>query len=394
MAEFVLEMKNVTKAFGVVKALKDVSINLRPNEILAICGENGAGKSTLMKVLSGAYAHGSYTGEILVEGQPKKFMNTADSSEAGIEMIYQEISVHLDLTVAENIFLGRIPVKNGVVQWKKMNAEAKTYLDMVGLDLPVTMKMRDLSASQCQMVSIARALSRNPKILVLDEPTSPLTEREVEALFQILFRLRDQGISCIYISHKMKEIMRLADRVCVMRDGQHIWTKDASELTIDLVVEGMVNRKLGSMYPKQFFPLGEEVMSLKNLKIRHPHNPKKNLVEGVDIQVRKGEILGLVGLVGSGRSEIFNSIMGNMDGASYDELKVHGKPVKIKNPGDAIKAGIAMLSEDRKVNGFVPTLDVAGNISLARLDKVSKKGFLKYDAENQYGRDFIKELSI
>ena len=394
MAEFVLEMKNVTKAFGVVKALKDVSINLRPNEILAICGENGAGKSTLMKVLSGAYAHGSYTGEILVDGQPKKFMNTADSSEAGIEMIYQEISVHLDLTVAENIFLGRIPVKNGVVQWKKMNQEAKTYLDMVGLDLPVSMKMRDLAASHCQMVSIARALSRNPKILVLDEPTSPLTEREVEALFQILFRPREQGISCIYISHKMKEIMRLADRVCVMRDGQHIWTKDAAELTIDLVVEGMVNRKLGSMYPKQFFPLGEEVMSLKNLKIRHPHNPKKNLVEGVDIQVRKGEILGLVGLVGSGRSEIFNSIMGNMDGASYDELKVHGKPVKIKNPGDAIKAGIAMLSEDRKVNGFVPTLDVAGNISLARLDKVSKKGILKYDAENQYGRDFIKELSI
>ena len=394
MSEFILEMNHVTKAFGAVKALKDVSINLMPNEILAICGENGAGKSTLMKVLSGAYAHGSYTGDILVAGVSKKFMNTADSSAAGIEMIYQEISVHLDLTVAENIFLGRVPVKNGVVQWKKMNAEAKTYLDMVGLDLPVTMKMRDLSASQCQMVSIARALSRNPKILVLDEPTSPLTEREVEALFQILFRLRDSGISCIYISHKMKEIMRLADRVCVMRDGQHIWTKNASELTIDLVVEAMVNRKIGNMYPKDFFPLGEEVLRLKNLKIRHPHNPKTNLVEGVNLHVRKGEILGLVGLVGSGRSEIFNSIMGNMEGSSYDELKVHGKSVKIKNPGDAIKAGIAMLSEDRKVNGFVPTLDVAENISLARLDKVSKNGILKYGTEKQYGRDYIKELSI
>lgn len=394
MAEFILEMNHVTKSFGAVKALKDVSINLKPHEILAICGENGAGKSTLMKVLSGAYAHGSYSGDILVDGQVKKFMTTADSSEAGIEMIYQEISVHLDLTVAENIFLGRVPVKNGVVQWKKMNQEAKTYLDMVGLNLPVTMKMRDLSASQCQMVSIARALSRKPKILVLDEPTSPLTEREVEALFQILFRLRDQGISCIYISHKMKEIMRLADRVCVMRDGQHIWTKDASELNIDVVVEAMVNRKIGNMYPKDFFPLGEEALSLKNLKIRHPHNPKKNLVEGVNLQVRKGEILGLVGLVGAGRSEIFNSIMGNMDGASYDELKVNGNRVKIKNPGDAIKAGIAMLSEDRKVNGFVPTLDVAENISLARLDKVSKNGILKYDTENQFGRDYIKELSI
>ena len=394
MAEFVLEMKNVTKAFGVVKALKDVSINLRPNEILAICGENGAGKSTLMKVLSGAYAHGSYTGEILVDGQPKKFMNTADSSEAGIEMIYQEISVHLDLTVAENIFLGRIPVKNGVVQWKKMNQEAKTYLDMVGLDLPVTMKMRDLSASQCQMVSIARALSRNPKILVLDEPTSPLTEREVEALFQILFRLRDQGISCFYICHKMKEIMRLADRVCVMRDGQHIWTKDAAELTIDLVVEGMVNRKLGSMYPKQFFPLGEEVMSLKNLKIRHPHNPKKNLVEGVDIQVRKGEILGVAGLVGAQRTELMEGLFG-IRLHSKGTIKYKGKELSITRPRDAIKQGIALLTEDRRATGIMGVLSIADNISIASLDQYLDMGIVINDKKiEQLVQDNVKKMSI
>ena len=386
MAEYILEMRHVTKAFGGIKALKDVSIDLRPREILAICGENGAGKSTLMKVLSGAYHHGSYQGEILVDGVPQKFATTA-------EMIYQEISVHLELTIAENIFLGRVPVKNGIVQWKKMNEDAKKYCSMVGLELPVTMYMHDLSASQCQMVSIARALSRNPKILVLDEPTSPLTENEVEALFRILFRLREQGISCIYISHKMKEIMRLADRVCVMRDGQHIWTKDASELTIDAVVEAMVNRKLGNLYPKEYFPIGDELFHVKNLRIRHPYNKKKNLIDGVNFSVRRGEILGLVGLVGSGRSEIFNAIMGNLD-CTYDEMVLDGRAIRIREPGDAIRLGIAMLSEDRKVNGFVPTLNVAQNITLARLDKISHASILDRRAEKKIGLDYIDELSI
>ena len=393
MAEYILEMKNVTKAFSGVKALKDVSINLKPKEILAICGENGAGKSTLMKVLSGAYEHNSYTGQILVDGKEQHFLTPADSSAAGIEMIYQEISVHLDLTIAENIFLGRVPVKNGIVQWKQMNNDAKEYLDMVGMDVPVTLKMRDLSASQCQMVSIARALSRKPRILVLDEPTSPLTEDEVESLFAILNRLRANGISCIYISHKMKEIMRLADRVCVMRDGQHIWTKDVSELTIDGIVEAMVNRKIGNMYPKETVEIGEEIFAVHNLKIKHPYNPKKNIVDGIDLSVHRGEILGLVGLVGAGRSETFNAIMGNMD-CTYDDMLLEGKSIRIRNPGDAIKLGIAMLSEDRKVNGFVPTLDVSQNISLARLDKVSAGGIMNRKKEREYGKGYVEDLSI
>lgn len=393
MAEYILEMRHVTKAFGGIKALKDVSVNVRPQEILAICGENGAGKSTLMKVLSGAYAHNSFTGEIWVDGEKKDFLTPADSSAAGIEMIYQEINVHLELTVAENIFLGRVPVKNGIVQWKTMFREATKYLEMVGLALPPQMYMRDLSASQCQMVSIARALSRDPKILVLDEPTSPLTEKEVESLFQILFRLRDQGISCIYISHKMKEIMRLADRVCVMRDGQHIWTKEASELNMDGIVEAMVNRKIGNMYPKEIIPRGEEVFSLRNLRIRHPYNKKKNIIDGIDLSLYKGEIVGLVGLIGSGRSETFNAIMGNME-CTYDEFCLEGQSVRIREPGDAIRLGIAMLSEDRKVNGFVPTLNVAQNISLARLDKISKRGLLLHDKEKSYGLSYIEELNI
>ena len=393
MAEYILEMQHITKAFGPVKALKDVSIGLKPHEILAVCGENGAGKSTLMKILSGAYACGSYEGEIIVNGEPKKFQTPADSSAAGIEMIYQEISVHMDLTIAENIFLGRMPVKGGLVQWKQAFREAKRYLDMIGLQLPVSMKMRDLSTSQCQMVLIARALSKNPKILVLDEPTSPLTEREVEALFEVLAQLKERGISCIYISHKMKEIMQLADRVCVMRDGCHIWTKEASGLTIDAVVEAMVNRKIDKMYPKENVQLGEEVFSVRNLRIKHPHNNWKYIIDGVDISIRRGEIVGLVGLVGAGRSEIFNAIMGN-EKCTFDSMKMEGVEIHIHEPGDALRKGIAMLSEDRKVNGFVPTLDVAKNISLARLDKVSEKGFLKTKTEDELACRYIDGLNI
>lgn len=393
MGKTILEMRGVSKSFGATRALKDVSIDLMEREILAICGENGAGKSTLMKVLSGSYESGSYDGEVWVEGKKCAFRTPADSSAAGIEMIYQEISVHLDLSVTENIFLGRIPTKRGVVQWAKMFENAQRYADMVGLKVPISTHLRDLSASQCQMVSIARALSRNPKILVLDEPTSPLTDAEVEELFKILFQLREKGISCIYISHKIREIKRLADRVCILRDGCHVWTKPAADLSVEEIVEGMVNRKIGNMYPKEDVEIGEEAFSVKNLRVKHPYNKKKYIVDGIDVSVRKGEILGLVGLVGSGRSETVNAIFGSIDGA-YDEMRIYGKPVRIRDPKDAISKGLALLSEDRKVNGFVPTLNIARNITLPRLDKVSRRGILYREAERKYGLKYMVSLNI
>lgn len=393
MSRTVLEMIGVTKSFGATKALKQVSIYLMDHEILAICGENGAGKSTLMKVLSGSYDCGSYEGEIRIDGKPCVFRTPADASDAGIEMIYQEISVHLDLSVAENIFVGRVPTKSGIVQWKKLHEDAKAYAEMVGLKVPVSTHLRDLSASQCQMVSIARALSRNPKILVLDEPTSPLTDAEVEELFKILFRLRENGISCIYISHKIKEIKQLADRVCILRDGCHVWTKPAADLSVDEIVEAMVNRKIGNLYPKETVPVGEEAFFVKNLRVKHPYNRKKYIVDGVDVSVRRGEILGLVGLVGSGRSETVSAIFGAIDG-NYDEMRIEGKPVRISDPKDAIQKGLALLSEDRKVNGFVPTLDIARNVTLARLDKVFHSGILDREAERKFGREYMEQLSI
>ncbi len=392
MSEYLLEMKNITKSFGGVKALNDVSINLRKNEILALVGENGAGKSTLMKILSGSYSQSTYEGEIWVEGKKQSFNSPSDSVAAGVEMIYQEISVHLDLSVAENIFLGRIPVRKGVVQWKNMFEEARVYADLVGLRVPVSQCMRDLSTSQQQMVTIARALSRHPKILVLDEPTSALTEKEVDHLFDNLFKLRDKGISCIYISHKIKEVMYLANRVTVLRDGGHVCTNNIKDVTVDSLVENMVNRKIGNMYPKEDAEIGDEMLRIEDLVVPHPFNPGKNVVDHISFSVKKGEILGLVGLVGSGRSETVNAIVGALK--ANKRLFLEGKPITIKRPRDAIKKGIVLLSEDRKVNGYVPTLDIAGNISLASIDKISSKGLLQRPKEKDYAIQFINELSI
>jgi len=393
VSDYLLEMKDITKSFGGVKALSDVSIDLKRNEILALVGENGAGKSTLMKILSGSYAAATYDGEIWVEGKKQVFNSPADSVAAGIEMIYQEISVHLDLSVAENIFLGRIPKSKGVVQWKKMYQDAQKYADLVGLNVPVRQSMSDLSTSQQQMVTIARALSRSPKILVLDEPTSALTEKEVDQLFQNLFKLRDQGISCIYISHKIKEVMYLADRVTVLRDGHHICTDPIKEVTVDRIVERMVNRKIDNLYPKEDVKIEDEVLRVENIVVPHPFNSGKNIVDHVSFSVRKGEILGLVGLVGSGRSETVNAIVGAL-GATSKELYMDGKHVTVRNPREAIRKGIVLLSEDRKVNGYVPTLDIAGNISLASLKKVSNKSLLQRKKEDNYAREFINSLSI
>lgn len=393
MSEYLLEMKNITKSFGGVQALKDVSINLKENEILALVGENGAGKSTLMKILSGSYAQSSYDGEIWVGGKKKIFNTPADSETAGIEMIYQEISVHLDLSVAENIFLGRIPVKNGIVQWKKMLKDAKKYTEMVGLQIPVQQSLRDLSTSQQQMVTIARALSRNPKILVLDEPTSALTEKEVAHLFDNLFQLRNRGISCIYISHKIKEVMYLANRVTVLRDGCNISTNDVEEVTVESLVEKMVNRKIVNMFPKENVQIGEEILRVENLVVPHQFNLGKNVVDNISFNLHKGEILGLVGLVGSGRSETVNAIVGALKATSKD-VYLEGKKVNIKSPQDAIKKGIVLLSEDRKVNGYVSTLDIAGNISLASIPRISNRYLMQKEKEKEYALQYIQQLSI
>jgi len=393
MEELLLEMKGVTKRFGGVCALNNVSIDLRKGEILAIVGENGAGKSTLMKILSGSYSYPEYEGEIWVSGEQLRFSSPSDSAAAGIEMIYQEISMHLDMSVAENIFLGRLPKNKGMIDWNGMNKSAQTFLDMLGLTVHPGELMRALSTSQQQLVAIARALSRNPKILILDEPTSALTESEVERLMNNLEQLRSNGISCLYITHKMKEVMRIADRIAVLRDGFSVGVHKKEDITTDQLVEEMVNRKLGQMYPQRNVTLGKEVLRVEDLVVPHPYSHGKNIVDHVSFSVREREIVGLVGLVGAGRSETVNAIVGAIR-AKGGTVCLKGKMLAMKNPRYAIKHGLVLLSEDRKKDGYIPDMTIAQNITLASLKKVSCFSFLNKKAEEKHARHYSGALRI
>ncbi len=393
MSEPILEMKNISKSFGGTAALKDVSIDLYRGEIHAIVGENGAGKSTLMRILSGSYPAGSYEGSILVDGKERRFVTPADSERAGVAMIYQEISLHPDSSIAENIFLGRIPSSLGVIHWRDVYEKARVYTDMIGLQIPVRQTLRKLSASQQQLVAIARALSRDPKILVLDEPTSTLTESEADTLFNILFRLRESGISSIYISHKLKEVAYLADRITVLRDGQKISTRKSAETNIPKTVEEMVNRRINEMYPKREASIGEEVFRVENLDVTHPLTNSKLIVDGVSFGVRSGEILGIVGLVGSGRSEAVNAIFGAIRRKSGRVL-VHGREVRIRTPKEAIRHGLALLTEDRKKDGFVSVFNVTLNATLTMFGKMARLGIVNRRQEEAETSKYVDSISI
>ena len=280
--QVILEMREITKRFPGVLALDKVSITAYKGEILALCGENGAGKSTLMKVLSGSYEEGSYEGEIWIDGVQQHFHQPADSEAAGIGMIYQEISMHLDMSIAENLFLGRWPKKGRFVDWKKLNADARRYMQMVGLDdVQPDMILRQLSASQQQLVSIARALSKDPRILVLDEPTSPLTNREAAKLFEILYSLRDRGIACILITHKMDEVFSHADRVTVIRDGRTISTHPLSETDSANIIKDMVGREITNLYPKEEVPIGDTLLEVRDFSVPHPTIPHRRIIDNV-----------------------------------------------------------------------------------------------------------------
>jgi ABC-type sugar transport system ATPase subunit len=377
----VLEMKHITKKFYALTALSDVSIDLYKGEVLGIVGENGAGKSTLMKILSGSYPANSYDGEVIVNGETQRFFITADAEKAGIEMIYQEISLMNDLSVAENILLGRLPQSRikGFIDWGKVNQEARAALSYVGLELDINEMVRKLSTSQMQLLSIAKALYRKPKILVLDEPTSALTESETHRLMEIIESIKKQGISCIYISHKLDEVFNLTDRIIVLRDGNVISTYEKRDIVPDKVIEDMVGRKVENRYPKVHVSLGEEIFRVDNLTV--PSNViEKNRIENVSFMVRSGEILGLGGLVGSGRSELVNALFGGIRKTSGD-IYIDSELVQIEKPADAIEHRIGLLTEDRRASGFVGTMNIRENISLASLEKISSKGFLNKKEE-------------
>lgn len=389
----ILEMRSITKTFPGVKALDNVTFEAYSGEILALVGENGAGKSTLMKVLSGSYPATSYTGEIYVDGKKMHFMNAAQSEGVGVAMIYQEISMHLDLSIAENIFLGRWQKSGGLINWKDMNKEAKKYLDMVHLDIDPSLKIRMLGASQQQLVAIARALSKDPKILVLDEPTSPLTKAESENLFDILHELKDKGVAMILISHKMDEVFEHSDRITVLRDGQTIASHNINDVETNQIIAEMVGRNITDYYPKEKVPIGDVVMEAKHYTVQHPFSGNKNIVEDVSFNVRAGEILAFAGLVGSGRSETVNAIFGKMPKKS-GQVFINGKEVIVHSPKDAINAGIALVTEDRKADGLVLEHSIEINSVMVAMGKLFPNGFINYPKEKREAQKYFDAMKV
>lgn len=391
---YILEMKDVTKKFPGVLALNKVTLQLKKGEILGICGENGAGKSTLMKILSGIYPYGTYEGEILYDGVPVKLTDVSAAQKLGIEMIYQEISMILNSSIAENLYLGNLPGERWV-DFKTLYSETQKILDRVNIKAKPTDRVGNLNSGQMQMLALMRAYIKNPKILVLDEPTSALTNSEVDQLMDILNELRKRGVSCIYISHKLEEVYRICDRVLVLRDGKTIDTHDIHEVNEQILIEQMVGRKIENLYPKKTVPIGEEVLRVEHLSVPHPTIKNRNIVDDVSFELKKGEILGIGGLVGAGRSEILGGIFGQLSEGVEKKVFINGKEVNIKNPSDAINAGIGFVTEERKLNGFVWMLSIRDNMYLASLDKLPVKGLLvDENEENRLSKSMFDRLRI
>jgi|JFJP01.1.fsa_nt_gi ribose transport system ATP-binding protein len=381
-----LELKNITKSFPGVLAVQDVTLSAYPGEILALAGENGAGKSTLMNILSGAFM--ADTGMILLDGQEVKIPSPRRAQELGIAMIHQELALIPQMTVAQNIFLGREPLfaAGTLVNTKTMQAEAQSILDQLGLDFSVTALISDLSIAQRQMVEIAKAISIKSRIIILDEPTSALSERESVKLFNLMRSLREQGVTLIYISHRMEEIFDLSDRVAVMRDGQLVGVAATKELNVNSVVQMMVGRELKEFFPKAETQRGDVALEVRNLR-------SGTHLKDATFTLYKGEIVGLAGLVGSGRTEIARVLFG-ADQNEGGEIRVAGKLVKIHSPQEAIRLGIGLVTEDRKAQGLFLGQSVRSNASVSLFERLSRFGFLLYAKIDQWVRGAIQQLNI
>lgn len=393
----ILEMKNITKEFPGVKALNNVSFQITQGEIHCLVGENGAGKSTLMKVLSGVYPHSSYSGEILFGGESQKFGGIRDSEKVGIAIIYQELALIPELTVYENIFLGH-EIRNGfLMNWNETIKRAGEMLKKVRLNVNPEAKVKDLSVGKQQLVEIAKALSRDVKLLILDEPTSALNEDDSENLLRLLGELREHGVTSVLISHKLKEVIAIADRVTVLRDGQTICTLDAhkGEVTESALIKHMVGRDIENIYPKRDHVVSDEVvMEVKNWNAYDPRLGRK-ILRDVNFNLKKGEIIGFAGLMGSGRTELALSIFGNPDGYHVNgELRLHQKQCHFGHPQDAIRAGMAYVTEDRKGDGLILIQDVKQNITLANLRGISTNGIVNNNAEVKVANEYKTSLNI
>lgn len=397
MADYILEMKNISKAFTGVKALSDVNFKVERGEIHCLIGENGAGKSTLMKVLSGVYPHGTYEGDIVFEGKTQQFNEINDSVKAGIGIIYQELALFPDLTVYENIFAGNEIRRGPFVDWNETIVQSSELLKKVKLKVDPETLIKDLGVGKQQLVEIAKSLSKDVKLLILDEPTAALNENDSENLLELLKELKSQGITCIMISHKLKEVISIADKATILRDGKTIVTLDAhkGEISESIIIKNMVGREIEDIFPKRTDKrIGETVLQLTDWSA-YDSELARQVVKHANLEVKRGEIIGIAGLMGSGRTELALSIFGNSKKYKLQgQMEVFGEKRTFKHTSDAIKAGIAYVTEDRKGNGLFLIKDIKNNVTAAHLKGVSTRGILNLNEEVKVGTDYKDSLRI
>ncbi|MCW1917297.1 sugar ABC transporter ATP-binding protein [Rhodobacter sp. KR11] len=390
-----LEMRGISKTFPGVRALDNVNLTVEPGEIHAICGENGAGKSTLMKVLSGVYPHGSYEGDIIYDGQPLALTGIRDSEARGIIIIHQELALVPLLSIAENMFLGNEIATNGVMNWPRAFKEAEGWLKKVGLTESPGAIVGKLGVGKQQLIEIAKALAKDVRLLILDEPTAALQENDSEKLLDLMLELKAQGVTQIIISHKLNEIAKVADRITVIRDGASVSTMDKHEITEDRIIRDMVGRDMANRYPERKPKPGEMLLEIENWSCMHPEQVGRQMIKNVSLNVRKGEIVGIAGLMGTGRTELAMSVFGKSYGKAHQgTVKMHGKVVDVSTVTKAIDAGLAYVTEDRKGLGLVLEEPIVRNITLANLLGVSRAGWLDKHRETQVADGYRKQMAI
>lgn len=397
MSNNILEMRSITKVFPGVRALDDVSLTVERGHIHAICGENGAGKSTLMKVLSGVYPHGTYEGDIVYEGEVVSFKNLRDSEAKGIVIIHQELALSPYLSIAENIFLNNEIKRFGLIDWNKTGQEAQKLIARVGLRESPDTKIKEIGVGKQQLVEIAKALSKRVKLLILDEPTAALNDEDSAHLLDLLRHLKGQGITCIIISHKLNEIASIADKTTIIRDGKVIETLDMAGGKVDQerIIKGMVGREMENRYPQHTATIGEEIFRVENWTAHHPEETSRVVVDNVNINVHRGEIVGLAGIMGAGRTELARSIFGHSWGSKISgKVFINGKEAKVSTIRDAIDSGIAYATEDRKRYGLNLIDDIKRNISMASLKEFLKRGLVDDNREFVVASEYRESMNI
>jgi ABC-type sugar transport system ATPase subunit len=391
--DVLLQATGISKAFPGVRALDDVSITVRRGRLNALLGENGAGKSTLMNILAGVFPPD--TGTVVLEGKPVSFANTRQAQAAGISILFQELNLVPDLSIAENIFIGREPLNRfGLVDYPRLNRDAAALLSELELDIDPRTPVVQLRVGAQQVVEIAKAISFNSRVIIMDEPTSAITDHEIEILFRQIRRLKQNGVGIVYITHKLDELPQIADDITVFRDGTFVGTKPFAEVTRDEMIRMMVGRDLADLFLKTTVAAGDEVLRVRNLSLQHAERAGDFAVKDVSFEVRRGEVLGIFGLMGAGRTELLQTIFGLYPKTSTGEIRIEGEPVEINSPEDAIAAGLALAPEDRKAEGVLLGLSVAHNTTLSCLSKIERYGLLQPALERELVGHYVSRLRV